>query len=448
MGISSPKIKQCTLALDFTLFLTYTHSMQKSDTKQRFIPYRKTDIISMCCGDKELSPDETTQFKDVCRLLSSIFHFQFHTTLESLKASYAPINPDSDTQTVYPITSAEKTQLETTLISELTQLLNAANFEEITKADIDRALQEESLFKIRLNVDFDDFEKVLFFRRGESIKQETLTSWFGRRKKEITFTNYDRVLIYVKYKDQSYFERLEKKDLFFKPGSTTIKLFQNIPRADLEMLFPNTEVKMKMMDKLIIGIPAAIGGMIMLATKLGATLLLTGTLLAFWLGMQDEPVVLDQKSLLALAAGFGALGAFLWKQFNKFKNRKIKFMKTLADNLYFKNLDNNTGVFHRLIDAAEEEEGKETILAYYFLLRAKRAITTDELDQDIEAWFQQKHQQSLNFEIDDALAKLQHLGLVNITDKQLSPVPLSQARIKLDTIWDNYFKFNESNTTP
>ncbi|MCK5872907.1 MAG: DUF3754 domain-containing protein [Methylococcales bacterium] len=422
--------------------------MHKSDTKQRFIPYRKIDIISMCCDDKGLSPEETTQFKDVCRLLSSIFHFQFHSTLESLKASYAPINPDSDTQTVYPISDTEKVQLEATLVEELTQLLNSANFEEITKADIDRALQEESLFQIRLNVDLDDFERVLFFRRGESIKQETLISWFGKRKKEIIFTNYDRVLIYVKYKDQSYFDQQEKKDLFFKPGSTTIKLFQNIPRADLEMLFPNTEVKMKTIDKLIIGVPAAVGGMIMLATKLGATLLLTGTLLSFWLGMQDEPVVLDQKALLALAAGFGALGAFLWKQFNKFKNRKIKFMKTLADNLYFKNLDNNTGVFHRLIDAAEEEEGKETILAYYFLLRAGKSMSATELDQTIESWFEQKYQQSFDFEIDDALAKLQSLGLVEISGPQLTPIPLSQARVKLDKIWDNYFEFNEPNTAP
>ena len=45
-------------------------------------------------------------------------------------------------------------------------------------------------------------------------------------------------------------------------------------------------------------------------------------------------------------------------------------MKTLADNLYFKNLDNNTCVFHRLIDATEEEENKEVILAYYFLLKS------------------------------------------------------------------------------
>ncbi len=410
--------------------------------KERFIPYRKTDIIAMCCDDAHLSEKDVLKFQDVCKLLSSIFHFRFHKSLETLKDSYAPVNPDLDTQLVYPKTEEEKTQMESVLISELKQLLDAANFEVITKEDLDNAMQEESLFKIRLNVDFDDFEEVLFFRRGESEKEETLISWFGLRKKKISFINYGRVVIYVKYKDQKYFDQQKRKQLFFTPGSTIIKLFQNIPRSDLEMLFPNTEVRMKTIDKLIIGVPAAVGGIIMLATKLGATLILTGTLLAFWLGMRDEPVVLDQTALLGLAAGFGTLGAFLWKQFSNFKNRKIQFMKTLADNLYFKNLDNNTGVFHRLIDAAEEEECKETILAYYFLLRSGKAMDTEELDRNIEQWFQEHYQQSLDFEIQDALRKLEELGLAITRDNMISAIPLNDARIKLDAIWDSYFEFN------
>jgi hypothetical protein len=58
-------------------------------------------------------------------------------------------------------------------------------------------------------------------------------------------------------------------------------------------------------------------------------------------------------------------------------------METLEDNLYFKNLDNNTGVFHRLIDAAEEE-GKEVILAYFFLIKVDKEMTALELDSAIE----------------------------------------------------------------
>jgi len=196
---------------------------------------------------------------------------------------------------------------------------------------------------------------------------------------------------------------------------------------------------MKTIDKVIIGVPAAIGGINMLSTKLGATLFLLGGLLAFWLGMRDEPVELDQPALLALVAGFGTLGGFLWKQFNNFKNRKIRFMKTLADNLYFKNLDNNTGVFHRLIDAAEEEEFKESLLAYYFLHRAEQPLTAAELDQAIESWFQQNYQHSLDFEVKDAIEKLEELGLAEKKHDKINVQTLQQAIEILKQRWDNYF---------
>ena len=58
------------------------------------------------------------------------------------------------------------------------------------------------------------------------------------------------------------------------------------------------------------------------------------------------------------------------RQVTKFKNRKILFMKALSENLYFRNLDNDAGVFHHLLDAAEEAEVIEAVLAYHFLRTA------------------------------------------------------------------------------
>jgi hypothetical protein len=116
-------------------------------------------------------------------------------------------------------------------------------------------------------------------------------------------------------------------------------------------------------------------------------------------------------------------------------------MKTLADNLYFKNLDNNMGVFHRLIDAAEEEECKEAMLAYYFLLIADNPLTADELDQKIENWFQSSLKQSLNFEIEDALQKLLKLGLISSISDHYQAIPLDKAMKVLDQTWDAYFTY-------
>jgi hypothetical protein len=407
--------------------------------RNRFIPFRKADIIEMCINDSRLSEDDQNLFRKFCNFLESLIHFEFHHQVETLKNCYFPFNPDADTRLIYDHSGQEKKELQKKLVETLTEVLNAANFQKITDTDLKEALAEESLFKIRLGVDFNDFEDVLFYQRGKSSKKETLVKFFGLKKKPITFTNYERVLIYIKFKEEDYFKAKDQKALYFTPGSTIIKLFQDVPKADLEMLFPNSEVRMKTIDKLIIGIPAVVSGIVVITTKLGASILLIASVISFWLGLSKQEVRIEPQHLIALGLGLATLGLFLFKQVNKFKNRKIKFMKALSDNLYFKNLDNNTGVFHHLIDAAEEEEFKEAILAYYFLLVENRDLTKTELDDTVERWFESEHNCSINFEIEDALYKLERWEIIHLDKNIIRRKSLNDALQQLDKIWDNIF---------
>ena len=240
--------------------------MSGNINRNRFIPFRKADVVDMCIGDSGLSEAEVKAFREFCRILEALFHFEFHARLEKLKNCYRPFNPDADTRHIYDYSDEEKSKLQKQLVSEMTAVLDAANFEKVTAEDLKQALGEESLFQIRLEVDFEDFEDVIFFRRGETVKEEILVRFFGLRKKKFQFTNYERVAIYIKFREKAYFEERGRKHLYFEPGSTIIKLFQNVPKADLEMLFPNSKVRMKTIDKIIIGVPAAISGMIVLVT--------------------------------------------------------------------------------------------------------------------------------------------------------------------------------------
>jgi hypothetical protein len=142
---------------------------------------------------------------------------------------------------------------------------------------------------------------------------------------------------------------------------------------------------------------------------------------------------------MVLLAGVFALGGYLWKQFSNFKNRKLRFMQALTQNLYFKNLDNNAGVFHRLANDAEEEESKEAILAYYFLLTAEKSLGKAALDKAIENWFETRWNCAIDFEIDDALQKLLTLGLVKEDDGRFNAIPVAEGIRLLDQRWDNYF---------
>ena len=136
-------------------------------------------------------------------------------------------------------------------------------------------------------------------------------------------------------------------------------------------------------------------------------------------------------------------------------------MKALSDNLYFKNLDNNAGVFHTLIDAAEEEDCKEALLAYTFLLkcrevsveggaafcavRAEREIaaggmTLATLDSAIETYFLEEHNCALDFDVTDAIDKLVAMDLVEQNGDIFAARALNDAVKILDDYWDNIYQ--------
>ncbi len=403
----------------------------------RFIPFRRQDIVDRLQDELNLSVQDVGDFQQLAKLLNSLLHFEFHQVLEDLKQAYAPLDPNADTLAVKKLNFTSGSTSHHSLKSLLEKVLDKANYERVTQSDLEQALEESSLFNIRLQVDFEEFDEVLLFCRGENQRQETVSQWFGFKKTTLTFTNYDRVVVYLKFRDQ-----LTTNNPYCSAGSTLLKLFQDVPKADLEMLFPNTRVRMRMIDKLLIGVPAAVGGGVVVSTKLGGSLILLASLAGYWLGTHDTPVELDKTALLALAAGVGALAAHFWKQFNNFKNRKLRFIQTLTQNLYFKNLDNNAGVFHRLLDEAEEEEGKEALLAYAFLLQADRSLSLDELDNHIERWFERQLGCRVDFEIDDAIQKLIRFGLVS---EELPlcyrAVSVEQALRLLDQRWDDLFPY-------
>jgi len=383
------------------------------ETPLRYIPYRRRDIVAMCLAEARLTEGQSGQFQVLAEQLQRKLHLHFHARQEALKESYLTVNPQARL-----MKSGLLPESPEDLKVLLGELLEQANYEPVTEDDLAAALQEASLFKVRLQVDFSRFKEVLLYSRGQSQRTETLKLLWGLYRKKVTFTHYDNVALYLKVPP----EEGEQGEHVY------LKLFENVPKADIEMLFPETQVRMRAIDKLLIGVPALVGGGIMLTTKLGATLLLVGSLLGFWLGMHAQPVTLDKAALLALLAGMGTLAGFIWKQVKNFRTRKLTFVQALTRNLYFKNVANNASVIFQLVDEAEEEECKEALLAYYFLLAAGEPLPAKTLDEQIEHWFLQRWQYRLDFEISDALAKLERLGLARRdNDTGWQACPLEQA---------------------
>jgi hypothetical protein len=155
-----------------------------------------------------------------------------------------------------------------------------------------------------------------------------------------------------------------------------------------------------------------------------------------------------------------ALGGFAFKQYSNYKSKKIKFQKDVTDTLFFKNLANNASVFQMLIDIAEEEECKEIILVYYHLLTSPKPLNPEQLDSRIETWMEEKLGTKINFDIHGPLNNLQDIrGKASKNDQEAADapevpllsydeqgychvLPLKDARVVIDWVWDNAFRYN------
>ena len=427
--------------------------MAEYKDRERFIPFQKTEIVQLLCNDVFFKPLEKKKFKSLCKLIECIYHFQFHKKIEFLKDNYYPLNPDKMTKTKKVYSDDEIKKCEKNLLKKFKEILNDANYEQITQDDLKYAMEKESLFKINLFVDFNDFENQLIYRKGLRKEKTEIKRFFGKNKISIIEV-FDRVAMLIKFKDEKYFASQNRKDLKFKPASMIIKLFKNIPKADMEMMLPNTQVRMKFKDILLM-IGCALGGGVVVALKASAGLIAMLSVLWFltrsFIITGGSVPSIGPTEISYMVGGVSALAAicaFLFNHWNSYKNRKIKFMKVLGDNLYFKNLDNNAGVFHQIINDAEEEECKEAILGYFFLIRSENGLTISDLDNVIEQWFEKEHDTFIDFEIKDAVRKLKELELCQTKEKNekgeeiWKAIPLDDACIKLDNTWDNYFQFN------
>ncbi len=416
--------------------------------RERFIPFRKRDIVEMLLAHGGLETDEAKgSFHQFCVLLQSILHFEFHKKLEMLKNAYFPFSPDQRCRQNHSpdeLDAAAKELFETMRI-----VLNSANFEEISVTDPAGSSFPQSTLKLKVLVDMDDFEVVRLFARGRYKALGEKNVLFGLKKRPIEYEALQRVVLMVRFKSQEHFDRKGRKDLPFKPGSTIVKLFKDVPRSDLKMLLPNSRAVMHIKDKFFLGVPALAGGIPLLATKVLPAAITAFAIAGLYLGLDARVHEHQLQELVAVLAGGLALGGFCLQQWMKYKNKLYQFQKDLSDNLYFRNLVNNEGVFHSIVDSAEEEDCKEAFLAYYFLLVTNSALTEPGLDDLIEEWFFDSHGCALDFEVDDALGKLERLNLLAAApDGTLSVPPLAEALRRLDYIWDNYFLYNVPENDP
>jgi hypothetical protein len=398
--------------------------MAEYQDREHFIPLRRSELVELLCSEKDLPREEREPFRQFCRLVSATYHFEYHQQQERLKDAYAPFDPDADTKALTPLSPEEKHQRLDDLFKEFTWLMERANFKRLRREDIEAALAGASDWGINMDVDLNVFDRYEIFARGDTVgKRSRRRLRNGWRLEEISLPVYQRLVLILKLRPHRRLGRQVDTD------SVYLKAFKDIPKMDLEMLLPGARVRITRFDQGKIGFPL-LTGLALVLWKIGHELLAAVT--AF---------VMSPYLLWTLATGTVGYGV---KSYFGYQTTKQRYSLTLTQSLYYQNLDSNAGVFFRLLDEAEEQECREAILAYYFLWRyaGDRGWTGGDLDDYIEMYLEGKTKLKVDFEIDDALAKLEKLGLVERIGDRYRARPLPQALELLDYTWDNHFQYN------
>lgn len=418
-------------------------SGQRSDEPGRdhFIPARKVDVLNAVIAHGALAgAPEQEKFRQFCRLLGAIYHYEYFDQLERLRNDYFYFSPDLDHHARYDSATVQRAYGD--LIDALTKVLHGANFIEVPHEEIERAHREHGIVRVNIQAPLEDYREVRFFRRGHHNETVELPKWLGFRKRKVEFGVYDDVVLLVTMKAAAEAEggRKRGRKPKVRPGAVLLKYFRDIASADLNALFPDVRVVMGLRDQLILGVPALVGG-IPILLKLASTLTVLFLVAGFYLGLSGAVKDDEMAGALAAVGGLVALGGFVVTQWVRFQRQSLVHQKILSDNVYYRNVNNNAGIFDYIIGEAEEQECKEAFLAYYFLL-AQGAPTEDALDRRVEEWLKKTFGTDIDFECDDALAKLDRLALLRRDGDRLSVMPLDEALVQLDRIWDNFFPFD------
>ena len=411
-----------------------------NDGLDQFIPVRKSDILSALIEQRAFESDEDREkFRRLCDMLAAIYHYEYFQTLERLRNDYYYFSPE-----IAPHAALERGSLDRCyddLVQSLDRVLKEANFIELPHEEIGDAHRRRAGHRVEVQAPLHDFRDVRFWRRGRHAEQCEVTDWFGLFRRKVEAEIYDDVVLMVAMKPRDEIgsprelKMLQRRKII--PGSVLLKYFRNVASGDLNALFPNVRVVMSNRDRLTLGLPAIAGG-IPILLKIYATITVLFLVIGFYLGTNASVEDKDIVTALAALGGLLALGGFVVQQWVKYQWKSLRYQSELADNVYYRNINNNAGIFDYLIGAAEDQECKEAFLAYYFLHTAPAPPTAAELDGRIEAWLRKTFGVETDFAVNGALGKLESLSLLRRQRERLFVSPLDGAIAQLQGLWGKF----------
>ncbi|KAL6508125.1 hypothetical protein OROHE_021667 [Orobanche hederae] len=109
-----------------------------------------------------------------------------------------------------------------------------------------------------------------------------------------------------------------------------------------------------------------------------------------------------------------SLGILLWPvaYLRRFQQNMATYQNLITQSMYDKQLDSGRGTLLHLCDDVIQQEVKEVIISFFILMEQGKA-TMEDLDQQCEELIREEFGERCNFDVDDAVYKLEKLGIVS-----------------------------------
>eukprot|EP00270_Netrium_digitus_P015025 TRINITY_DN5198_c0_g1_i2.p1 TRINITY_DN5198_c0_g1~~TRINITY_DN5198_c0_g1_i2.p1 ORF type:complete len:566 (-),score=119.80 TRINITY_DN5198_c0_g1_i2:264-1889(-) len=185
--------------------------------------------------------------------------------------------------------------------------------------------------------------------------------------------------------------------------SIIIRHFNNVPMADLEIVYPEKKVPsltptdwISMLITIVTGLTAVIMS------------------------------CLKEFSLNLIAVVVAGVAGYLYKIYSSFYQSLARYNMLLYEYVSQKNLDSGLGSLLHICQNALEQEVKEVLLAYYILLK-QGPTDVKTLEQRCEQFTKDRLKLTVRFDVSDAIGKLMRLDIIRKEGKTFSARPLHEA---------------------
>lgn len=278
------------------------------------------------------------------------------------------------------------------LLEVCKEALELAGYRQLSREDVEKCVGVASGWGVPLHVDFDLFDQLLIYARGDIVGTR-LRRRLRRlyRAETVNVPIYQRMFILFRLKN----DVLSQEEL--NASKLHLRMFKNIPKQDVDMLLPGTTVKITKIDRVKIIVPS-LGGMLMTIRKIAQFMLIFAALTLY--------------STAILAGLIIATIGYIVKSVLSYFQTKNRYLLNLTRNLYFQKLDTNAGAAYRLFQQTHRQRVNEHILAYYALITSEQPASARRLRRKCERIVREAIGVEIDFQMDRAIENLQTVGLV------------------------------------